>query len=214
MTDTRDPRYIRTVGLTLLAVLLVVASCQVEQLSINIEVEQVAPEGVEEPLRTTDVELEAVQAEPTATEPEPEVVDEVRAAIEALRELNRLQPRPGQAEQQETGPEAVAAVQARPVFTPMTVRPEILNRTYVQEALMRLYPPILRDAGVGGSVTVWFFISEEGTVLDRRISQSSGHVPLDEAALEVADVFRFSPALNREQIVPVWIQLPITFQPR
>ena len=101
---------------------------------------------------------------------------------------------------------------AAPVFTPMTVRPEILNRSEVQAALMRMYPPILRDAGIGGSVTVWFFISEAGTVLDRRVSDSSGHVPLDEAALQVADVFRFSPALNREQIVQVWIQLPITFQ--
>ena len=101
---------------------------------------------------------------------------------------------------------------AAPVFTPMTVRPEILNRSEVAAAPTRLYPFILRDAGIGGSVTVWFFLSEEGTVLDRRVSESSGHVPLDEAALQVADVFRFSPALNREQIVQVWIQLPITFQ--
>ncbi len=61
-------------------------------------------------------------------------------------------------------------------------------------------------------MVVWFFISEEGKVLDRRIAQSSGHLPLDEAALQVADVFKFSPALNRENIVQVWIRLPITFQ--
>jgi len=101
---------------------------------------------------------------------------------------------------------------ANPVFTPMTVRPEIRNRPEVQAALMREYPVILRDAGIGGTVVVWFFISEEGRVLDRRVSESSGHVPLDEASLKVADVFRFTPALNREQIVQVWIQLPITFQ--
>jgi TonB family protein len=101
---------------------------------------------------------------------------------------------------------------AAPVFTPMTVRPEIRNRSEVEQALMRLYPPILRDAGIGGSVTVWFFISEEGRVLDRRVSESSGRTQLDEAALQVADVFRFTPALNREQIVQVWIQLPITFE--
>ena len=216
MTDTRDPRYIRTAGLTLLAALLVVASCQVEQLSINIEVDRVTPEGVEEPLPTTNVEPEAVQADPTATEPETEpetaVIDEVRAAIEALRGSSLQEPQPGQAEPRETGREDVAGLQAGPVFTPMTVRPDILNRRELQQALMTLYPPILRDAGVGGTVVVWFFISEEGTVLDRRISESSGHLPLDEAALQVADVFRFSPALNREQIVPVWIQLPITFQ--
>ncbi len=79
---------------------------------------------------------------------------------------------------------------------------------------MKEYPTILRDAGIGGTVVVWMFISEEGEVLNRRVSESSGHVALDEAALEVADVFRFTPALNRDRIVQVWIQLPITFQVR
>ena len=101
---------------------------------------------------------------------------------------------------------------AAPVFTPMTVRPEILNRGEVLQALMRLYPPILRDAGIGGTVEVWFFISEEGTVIDQRVSEPSAHTQLNEAALEVAEVFKFSPALNRETIVQVWIRLPITFE--
>ena len=105
-----------------------------------------------------------------------------------------------------------ADLSAAPVFTPMTLRPEIRNRSEVQAALVREYPALLRDAGIGGRVLVWFFISEDGVVLDTRVSESSGHLPLDEAALQVADVFRFSPALNREQIVQVWIQLPITFQ--
>jgi len=103
---------------------------------------------------------------------------------------------------------------ANPVFTPMTVHPEIINRREVRAALMREYPPILRNAGIGGTVVVWFFISEEGQVLDRRVAQSSGHLPLDEAALKVADIFRFSPALNRENVVQVWIQLPIAFEVR
>ena len=154
MTDSRDPRYIRTVALTFLAALLVVASCQVEPLSTNIEVEQVTPEGVEEPLPTADVGLEAVQAEPTATEPELEAADEVRAAIEALRESNRPEPRPAQEEPHETGREDVAAIQAGPVFTPMTVRPEILNRNEVAAALMRLYPPFF---GMPESAGGWSF---------------------------------------------------------
>ena len=103
---------------------------------------------------------------------------------------------------------------AVPRFTPMTVRPEILNRGEVLQALMGLYPPALRDAGIGGTVEVWFFISEDGTVLDSRVSEPSTHVQLNEAALEVANVFKFSPALNREAIVEVWIQLPITFEVR
>ncbi len=101
---------------------------------------------------------------------------------------------------------------AAPVFTPMTVRPEIRNRGEVQSALMREYPPILRDAGIGGTVVVWFFISEEGVVQDRRVSRTSGQVQFDNAALEVANVIRFTPALNRDQRVAVWIELPITFE--
>ena len=101
---------------------------------------------------------------------------------------------------------------AAPVFTPYTVQPEIRNRREVEAALLSLYPALLRNAGIGGEVVVWFFISEEGRVLDRRVSRSSGHRLFDEAALEVADVFRFSPALNRDRIVQVWIQLPISFQ--
>ncbi len=103
-------------------------------------------------------------------------------------------------------------IAAAPVFTPMTVRPEITNRPEVQTALMREYPPILRDAGIGGTVVVWFFITEEGVVQDKRVSQTSGQIQFDEAALKVADVFRFSPALNRDQRVQVWIEVPITFQ--
>jgi TonB family protein len=94
----------------------------------------------------------------------------------------------------------------------MTVRPEIRNRGEIQRALMTQYPAMLRNAGIGGTVEVWFFISEEGRVLDRKVFRSSGYVQLDEAALRVADVFRFTPALNREKIVQVWIRFPIEFQ--
>ena len=108
--------------------------------------------------------------------------------------------------------EGEADLSAAPVFTPMTVQPEIRNRDEVQAALMREYPSILRNAGIGGQVILWFFISEEGRVLDRRVFESSGFAQLDEAALKVANVFRFTPALNRDRIVPVWIRFPITFQ--
>jgi protein TonB len=61
-------------------------------------------------------------------------------------------------------------------------------------------------------VVVWFFITEEGLVQDTRISRSSGQAQLDEAALRVADVLRFTPAMNRDEAVAVWIEVPVTFQ--
>lgn len=103
------------------------------------------------------------------------------------------------------------ALMSSPVFTPYTVKPDYINAAEVRAALDREYPPLLRDAGIGGTVIVWFFIDEEGVVRNEVIQTSSGHQALDQAALRVAPVFRFTPALNRDQAVPVWVQLPITF---
>lgn len=101
-----------------------------------------------------------------------------------------------------------------PTFTPFTVAPSILNRAEVITAMEREFPPLLRDAGIGGTVKVYFLIGEDGTVRDVRLDQGSGHPALDDAALRVADVYRFSPALNRDVKVPVWVSFPITFQVR
>jgi len=109
------------------------------------------------------------------------------------------------------GPEAGMDISAEPVFTPYTVKPDYVNGAEVMAALQREYPPLLRDAGIGGTVLVWFFIDETGTVRNQAVQESSGHAALDEAALRVARVFRFTPALNRDRAVPVWVQLPVTF---
>lgn len=110
--------------------------------------------------------------------------------------------------------EAGASLIDGPAFTPMTVRPSLSNQRELQRALEREYPVILRDAGIGGTVLVHFFIDEEGTVRRTLVAESSGHASLDEAALRVANVARFTPALNLDKVVPVWIQIPITFQTR
>jgi TonB family protein len=43
------------------------------------------------------------------------------------------------------------------------------------------------------------------------VKQSSGHEALDDAALKVAEVMRFTPAMNDGQPVSAWIDLPIVF---
>ena len=101
-----------------------------------------------------------------------------------------------------------------PTFTPFTVRPEIKNRFEIEQTLEREYPPLLREAGIGGSVQVWFFLDESGKVVKTQVAQTSGHLALDQAALSVANIARFTPALNRDKRVPVWISLPITFATR
>lgn len=105
-------------------------------------------------------------------------------------------------------------LEAAPTFTPYTVAPSLINRAEVGEALTDAYPALLRDAGIGGTTRVWFFIDAAGVVQDARVESTSGHLELDEAALEVARQMQFEPALNRDEAVPVWVAFPITFQVR
>ena len=102
--------------------------------------------------------------------------------------------------------------QGVPSFTPFTIAPVLRNRTEVGRALTREYPQLLRDAGVGGSCEVWIRISESGAVQDVQVNQSSGYPALDQAAVRVGQTMIFSPAMNRDKQVPVWVSIPITFQ--
>ena len=103
-------------------------------------------------------------------------------------------------------------VTIQPQFTPMTVAPALTNVAEVQRALIRSYPAILRDAGIGGKPVVWFLIDESGKVIKTQLSKSSGHASLDEAAMKVAEVMKFTPAMNIDRKVTVWVELPIVFQ--
>ncbi len=105
-----------------------------------------------------------------------------------------------------------ADLAAAPSFTPYEVAPRLINKTEVQQALLRYYPALYKDAGIEGTVTLWFFINEEGRVVNTRLVRSSGYEDLDDAAARVAEIMRFSPAQNRDKKVPVWIQLPVIFE--
>ena len=71
---------------------------------------------------------------------------------------------------------------AEPTFTPFTSAPDILNRAEVVAAMEAAYPPLLRNAGVGGTARIYFFIDAEGTVVKTQIDVGSGHAALDAAA--------------------------------
>lgn len=103
-------------------------------------------------------------------------------------------------------------VEAAPTFTPYTVAPELKNREEVRRALVRFYPQMLKDAGIGGTTLLWALIDEKGYVMKTQVKKSSGYPQLDEAAMKVADMMQFSPGLNRDQAVKVWVQLPIIFK--
>ncbi|HEY0305040.1 MAG TPA: TonB family protein [Longimicrobiales bacterium] len=100
-----------------------------------------------------------------------------------------------------------------PCFTPYTVKPTLRNRDAVARTLVQNYPSDLRDQKVRGTTLLWLLVDEIGHVQKAQVKQSSGVPKLDQAALQVAQSMLFTPALNRDLPVKVWIQLPIVFQP-
>jgi TonB family protein len=90
-------------------------------------------------------------------------------------------------------------------------QPKVSNAARVQQALERVYPIGLRELGIGGKVEMSFYINERGVVERFETKQGSGNADLDKAALEVAEVFQFTPAMRGNEAVPVWHSMQITF---
>jgi protein TonB len=75
-----------------------------------------------------------------------------------------------------------------------------------------VYPELARKAQVEGIVVVKVLISTKGNIEDVKIMKS---IPmLDNAALEAARMFKFTPGKQRDRLVKVWMQIPFKFQIR
>lgn len=130
---------------------------------------------------------------------------ELRAARERQAGVEKLPPAPEAVEED---------VSSRPMWTAVDQYPTLTNGDEIQQLLESEYPPLLRDAGIGGTVKVWLFVDENGEVLKSQVHSGSGHQALDEAALRVADHYDFSPATNRGKAVSVWVALDVAFKTR
>ncbi|HEX6751773.1 MAG TPA: TonB family protein [Longimicrobium sp.] len=92
-------------------------------------------------------------------------------------------------------------------------QPSLSNSSEVQRQLERNYPPLLRDAGVTGTVTLRMRVMENGSVDPESISvESATHDAFGDAAKRVVSRMRFRPAKVGGHAVKVWVTLPVTFQ--
>lgn len=99
----------------------------------------------------------------------------------------------------------------RPVFTPYTVAPRLLDPQRAQRIVSQKYPPIMRQAGLGGTTRIWAFIDAAGGVKRCVVRESSGYEEFDHAAIAAMMEFEFEPALHFDRRVAVWIDMPIKF---
>jgi TonB family protein len=98
------------------------------------------------------------------------------------------------------------------IFDPTEVAqlPELLDLRAAQRMLERVYPPLLRDAGVTGYTRVQLVVDRTGAVEPGSVTvQETTHDGFREAAVRAAERFRFRPARVNALPVRVRISLPI-----
>ena len=105
-------------------------------------------------------------------------------------------------------------VRDAPVYIARDVEPRLRNGAEVRLLLERLYPPMLREAGIGGTVVLWVFVETDGSAGSCQVHRSSGYEALDRVAEQITDRMVFSPAQSRDRPVGVWISQPIEFRIR
>jgi TonB family protein len=92
-------------------------------------------------------------------------------------------------------------------------QPALSNRSEVARLMQRNYPPLLRDAGVAGSVTLRMRVRADGRVDPESISvETSTHDAFSDASRPIAQRMRFRPAMRGGSAVASWVGLPITFE--
>ncbi|MGB5525508.1 MAG: energy transducer TonB [Gemmatimonadota bacterium] len=99
----------------------------------------------------------------------------------------------------------------QPVYVDRDIDPRLLNGEEMIRLMDRLYPKILKEAGIGGDVLMWVWVDEHGRPGNAQINRSSGRIQLDEVALAIAAQMRFEPAMLLDKPVGVWVAQPISF---
>jgi TonB family protein len=98
-------------------------------------------------------------------------------------------------------------------FTEVGPRPDELPVMLNKELPFR-YPPSLYSRKVQANVTLRVFIDDQGQIVPEstNVAESSGHPPMDSAAVKGSSELRFIPAKTRGQAVPVSILFPVYFR--
>lgn len=89
-------------------------------------------------------------------------------------------------------------------FFALSEKPKVLKQAKPK------YPELARKAGIEGRVTVKVLINTKGDV--ERVELVKGHPMLNDAAIEAAKRWKFTPPKQRDRFVKVWMNIPIDFK--
>ena len=94
-----------------------------------------------------------------------------------------------------------------PPFTPYQKEPQAVVNVTPQ------YPEIALKAGIEGNVYIRVWITIEGKVKKAEVVSSTSNI-LDQAALDAARQWVFTPAIMNDKPVAVWMSIPFKFRIR
>lgn len=111
----------------------------------------------------------------------------------------------------------------RPTQTAFTEAPQLLNRSRIEDAVLRVIHNVNNAAVArteifnraqqsGGTALVWIYIDQAGNVTNSVLKKKSGNTDLDIAAQQIVATMRFLPAKLDGKPVDVWIEVPLVFR--
>ena len=93
------------------------------------------------------------------------------------------------------------------------IPPQMLDRGRAEVLLQQAYPLYLQRQGVGGQVWLRVWVDANGNAGLANVSRGSGVRDLDRAAIDVAPLLRFEPAMQSGTPVATWIEFSVLFRP-
>jgi TonB family protein len=101
--------------------------------------------------------------------------------------------------------------QASKEFVPYDTPPEMINGDLAIQSNL-IYPKEAKESGEQGTVIVQIKIGDDGTPEEAKVLKSFGSKLCDEAALKAVMLTKWTPAMQRDKNVSVWVTLPIEFK--
>lgn len=167
----------------------------------------VAPPKEKPAISLTEISKPAPEQKPTS-QPGPIVK---APTIEPGSEKGTISPGPttsgGTKKTNETGGSRLP-----PGIPPLGGTPGVGTGVQMMGLVRPTYPREAQLQGIQGRVVLWLHVSEQGTVAEARVQESSGHKILDDAALEYGPRLRFLPARRGNQPVATTVLLPVRYR--
>ena len=93
------------------------------------------------------------------------------------------------------------------------IPPQMLDRGRAEMLLQQAYPLYLQRRGIGGQLSLRLWVDANGNAGLANVSRGSGVRDLDRAAIDIAPLLRFEPAMRGGTPFATWIEFPVVFTP-